>query len=1025
MKRSLKTALIAILGALTLACTVVAAACVKPSEPEKYTVTVTCDETQGSATVTPPASGDRYEKGEDVTLTVTPNDGYEVASVTVNGTGVTLVNSAYTFSVASDTQINVLFAENGETPPDIPTPDVTLTAEILATVQGAVTFDGQYTLTYTSSLDGALLEDIHKQLITSFGDGAIWVYEKDNDTNDVLFNYVVVNREGNAAIVYHTPGNTLDYYDLNAAFEDSYNPFDGLQVSDFVLKQNGVYKLADSDKAQAVAYQLSGYNDKVTELTIRINETGVIGVNIFSDDNEQDYGSGNTVFYDTTVNYTMKDQGTGNIPAYATEPYPHEAEHEALKTALENAQGWNNYTVNYSETADGEQLRYNIYVTDKAVYADTTGYEGGFLEKDGNLFPFTQDVNTNKVILSTPVNLNLADVRASFAGFAAEMFVCEGNGVYTMHPLDYYVAGDTSGTSYDIAKAFAEMYDFEYAKHAVGVKIVLKDGVLNKVTVQFRYAGGGYTEAEGLATYEYTKVGETTLPVDTSGAQTVFEVYAGDYYGKELDGTVYRIQVTSTAFILTEGDKQPATVENLLVETLGDETLISFVAYGHEWHMFTNKGPRGDGFTLFNDMVYAGPMVTLLPEGSEECDEGVPYPKSFYGTFKGTQNGVETTIVINASGITITEHSVSGETEDKVTVVAKDNILYSTLDGICLEFETEKENEDGETETLYAYYFILANKYNSDFSLVNEIIFHNEDDSYQLVLARDGSEEPEPTFVMPAKYLGVFTGHNSYDGHDYEVEITADGITVKMDSAVAVSVDFTYDSSSDIFRFEFNGKTYAIYNMSGLAQVEHLDAIQFEDDDNYNDSVSLTRKAEGGEEQPSIVPERFLGTYEGGGYTIVVEPYKLTITHGGNTDECEYTKASGTVEVYFMWNGYEYSIYDSGNSNPASSVALWSTSSMLATLNRKQEGGGDITIPSQYYGTYTGTYSGSTWVFNVTASGITVTVDGTPAAVNVLSADENSVNLTIDGVEFIIRFNAYIGHAVYSSGNQWLFDIKE
>ena len=63
---------------------------------------------KGSITVSDPV-GDTYRVGEEVTITVTPNAGYDVGSVTINGVPVTLTNGAYTFTPQEDITIKVTF----------------------------------------------------------------------------------------------------------------------------------------------------------------------------------------------------------------------------------------------------------------------------------------------------------------------------------------------------------------------------------------------------------------------------------------------------------------------------------------------------------------------------------------------------------------------------------------------------------------------------------------------------------------------------------------------------------------------------------------------------------------------------------------------------------------------------------------------------------------------------------------------------------------------------------------------------
>ncbi len=71
---------------------------------EKYTVTVKCGE---HGTVTPGTS--EYEEGTVVTLTVTPDSGYRVKSVTLNGNQVTLTDGKFAFTVSADCTFEAVF----------------------------------------------------------------------------------------------------------------------------------------------------------------------------------------------------------------------------------------------------------------------------------------------------------------------------------------------------------------------------------------------------------------------------------------------------------------------------------------------------------------------------------------------------------------------------------------------------------------------------------------------------------------------------------------------------------------------------------------------------------------------------------------------------------------------------------------------------------------------------------------------------------------------------------------------------
>ncbi len=74
------------------------------TEQRIRTLTLT---TNGNGTIAPETA--EYIDGSEVTLTVTPDEGYQVKSVTLNGTAVELTNGAYTFAITEDSVFAVEF----------------------------------------------------------------------------------------------------------------------------------------------------------------------------------------------------------------------------------------------------------------------------------------------------------------------------------------------------------------------------------------------------------------------------------------------------------------------------------------------------------------------------------------------------------------------------------------------------------------------------------------------------------------------------------------------------------------------------------------------------------------------------------------------------------------------------------------------------------------------------------------------------------------------------------------------------
>ena len=86
-------------------------AVVNVTPKEKYYVEVIAGE---HGTVTP-GSGEYYE-GTDVTFTFTPDEGYAVDKVTVDGKEVSLTDGKYTLTVTGTTQIEASFKASPDAP---------------------------------------------------------------------------------------------------------------------------------------------------------------------------------------------------------------------------------------------------------------------------------------------------------------------------------------------------------------------------------------------------------------------------------------------------------------------------------------------------------------------------------------------------------------------------------------------------------------------------------------------------------------------------------------------------------------------------------------------------------------------------------------------------------------------------------------------------------------------------------------------------------------------------------------------
>ena len=86
----------------------------EPKPETGFSLTLTFDDQQGTVTASAPAEGVLYDENESVTITVTPNTDYQVATFTVNGTAQELTDdTTYTFQITTDTTIAVTFEQTG------------------------------------------------------------------------------------------------------------------------------------------------------------------------------------------------------------------------------------------------------------------------------------------------------------------------------------------------------------------------------------------------------------------------------------------------------------------------------------------------------------------------------------------------------------------------------------------------------------------------------------------------------------------------------------------------------------------------------------------------------------------------------------------------------------------------------------------------------------------------------------------------------------------------------------------------
>ena len=122
-------------------------------EPETYTITATA----GAGGSIAPTGSVTVNEGAEQTFTITPNEGYEIAKVLVDGVSVTVTDNSYTFTgVQADHTISVTFQKTGGEPePEPETYTITASAGEGGSIAptGSVTVDEGANQTFTITLN--------------------------------------------------------------------------------------------------------------------------------------------------------------------------------------------------------------------------------------------------------------------------------------------------------------------------------------------------------------------------------------------------------------------------------------------------------------------------------------------------------------------------------------------------------------------------------------------------------------------------------------------------------------------------------------------------------------------------------------------------------------------------------------------------------------------------------------------------------------------------------------------------------
>ncbi len=756
-----------------------------PVPAPTHTVTLSYDETKGTVSLSP--SKNAYTEGENVTVTVTPNSGIAVESFKVNGEEESLAEGVYSFTVETDTTVEVAFASLPATMPE----------ELFAQLEGKTAYTGegeeeriydgyddyhiQYEYSYKVAFDG---ENTHR-------------FQKDESMKLVLTNEIYHNENGSAVSYALKADNTFEIVDTGESFESYQNPFGTVvHASDFLEGEDGAYLLTDAEKASVAAQAFTGMKAEIKSFAVYTTGGNVTFIMI--ETSESARGEGITIDYTYVGSYVFDVAEPVDLSARLT-PHPTTADHAALQSALEAAQSAVNYK--YHVLEDG-MYNYNYYVTENAIYLDEEGFELGYvLHSDGIVHEFAPE--GGKFVVGDALQVqsyddgtlhttsDIASVKPGFAGFAVELFEAKGKGVYALREENVDLIPD-------IAQTFWNFNDYMTMAFAQKLEITVQDGVLSKVSIVTYLYG-----FETTYVLTYSGWGETELPLkfegeaeDPVGPNTPVAIPEKFYGTFEGDYTDYLSPGTSTHYVLTiNGNGMAATVADTpvkvdVVSYDADEQSFAITFNGTSCTLANYSEPDADSadeLVLFADDFSINVTLSRKVEGGGDDGPGTEdpttYPAKFYGIFEGDYTDY------SAFPETSTVHYVVEISADEIKITIDGTPAETAFVSYDAHYETIKITLNGKDYEIVNY---------SSGSTVDEINLSGSYPDPSVTLSRK-TEEGES---YPAKFYGTYT--NS----EYEVVISAGSISVKHNGEETEVTDISY--SGGTIYLKVDGADYEI-----------------------------------------------------------------------------------------------------------------------------------------------------------------------------------------------------------------------
>ncbi len=551
MKKRFKL-LVAILSLVSLVSFGLAACKVPTPNPseQQFTLVVNNDDSLGSVTISPHKS--HYDYGELINITVTAKDDAHVFfGVNLNGTLNELNSNVFSFNIKENTIIEVLYKQIK------PESDI-MPEELFNTLKGRLHLLGNYS--YDHSNDEY---DRNFTIDVVYGNNILSTTESNPETGEIFYDYIYKKDNRTIKMVVRTIDNEIAEYPSDSLFKDYYNPFDlpeRITASDFKKVGDGVYSVVitndNAENIKKVATAITGWNETIAEFTVTEEDGKITKLHIVT---KEIYPlQGNTEdHYNSTYDFDITEHGTADVADEKLKPFPRNAEHEILETALKTAAAAESYAVNhrghevgYKEPEGGEtrpgygDTNYFVYSTHDMVYDAYQGEQHGFkVLKNGEneyVYPFDYNEKTKEITLSDPVNATIESLKATFTEFKVELFKYSHK---DSDGLDVYILRTNNAASF-IAPCFALGNEKAQYSYATDFTIKLKNGVLN--TVVFTYKTYGIEETVTLIYDFETELSFPDLDFENATKTSVFDDFVGQY--KDDDGNF--CEATKSGFTL-------------------------------------------------------------------------------------------------------------------------------------------------------------------------------------------------------------------------------------------------------------------------------------------------------------------------------------------------------------------------------------------------------------------------------------------------------------------------------------------